>query len=56
VIIVNYCGKVEAKGNTVFNLKELDSKICYQCSLALVLINIELCSLVGENSVLVDLR
>ena len=28
--IANYCGNIEAKGDTVLNLKELNAKICYQ--------------------------
>jgi len=46
--IANYCGNIEAKGGTVLNLKELDVKICYRWPLALMLINIELCSLRRE--------
>jgi len=42
--IAKYYGNIEAKGDTVLNLKELDVKICYQWPLALMLINIELCS------------
>jgi hypothetical protein len=57
--IANYCGNMEAIGDTALNLKELEAKICYQWPLALVLIKIELCNLRGEveaKSILVDLR
>jgi hypothetical protein len=54
--IANYCGNMEAKGDTALNLKELDSKMCYQWPLALVLIKTELCKLRGEVEAKINLR